>query len=298
MCRRKLKLLVARARPEIVTVDEGRFIGRLACLVDDGRAALLPHGRMAGTIFTGRGQSGGPPAFAQPISGRRQERWTPIPSANMVKNMKMPLVLIFAAVVIAARSDGQTNSSVNSGQTEETIVCIRHGEKPSGGLGQLTCQGLNRALALPDVLLEKYGTPRFIFAPNPGQKADGTNDYYYVRPLMTIEPTAIRCGLPINLKFGYRDIKGLEEELRKPEYQNETIFVAWEHGSLDDFAKDLLQTSAGNPAQVPPWPGGDYDTIFLFKIKRSAGQESVVFSVDHERLNNLSTNYPVIAVRK
>jgi len=35
---------------------------------------------------------------------------------------------------------------------EETIVFFRHGEKPSAGLGQLTCQGLNRALALPDVL--------------------------------------------------------------------------------------------------------------------------------------------------
>ena len=31
---------------------------------------------------------------------------------------------------------------------EETIVFFRHAEKPSGGYGQLTCQGLNRALAL------------------------------------------------------------------------------------------------------------------------------------------------------
>lgn len=36
---------------------------------------------------------------------------------------------------------------------ETTIVIIRHGEKPSAGLGQLSCQGLNRALALPQVLL-------------------------------------------------------------------------------------------------------------------------------------------------
>ena len=31
----------------------------------------------------------------------------------------------------------------------ETIVFMRHGEKPPEGLGQLDCQGLNRALALP-----------------------------------------------------------------------------------------------------------------------------------------------------
>jgi hypothetical protein len=32
---------------------------------------------------------------------------------------------------------------------QETIVALRHAEKPAGGLGQLTCQGLSRALALP-----------------------------------------------------------------------------------------------------------------------------------------------------
>ena len=31
-------------------------------------------------------------------------------------------------------------------RAEQTIVFLRHGEKPSGGYGQLTCQGFNRAL--------------------------------------------------------------------------------------------------------------------------------------------------------
>ena len=42
---------------------------------------------------------------------------------------------------------------------------IRHGEKPANDDGQLTCQGLNRALALPAVLTAKFGKPDFIFAP-------------------------------------------------------------------------------------------------------------------------------------
>ncbi len=33
----------------------------------------------------------------------------------------------------------------------ETLVFVRHGEKPAQGYGQLNCQGLNRALALPAV---------------------------------------------------------------------------------------------------------------------------------------------------
>ena len=72
--------------------------------------------------------------------------------------MRMSLGLVLAAVGAAAV------------HAEETIVFFRHGEKPSGGLGQLTCQGLNRALALPDVLLAKFRTPHYLYAPNPAAK--------------------------------------------------------------------------------------------------------------------------------
>jgi len=84
-------------------------------------------------------------------------------------------------------------------------VLLRHGEKPPGGLGQLTCKGLNRALALPSVLIGRYGKPDFIYAPNPSmQVKDGRilPTYSYVRPLATIEPTAIRLGMPVNTQIG------------------------------------------------------------------------------------------------
>jgi len=208
--------------------------------------------------------------------------------------MKIPLTLLFIVFTVSARVDAQTNSTPSTGtsnQTVETIVCIRHGEKPPGGLGQLTCRGLNRALALPKVLLGKYGTPQFIFAPNPTQKVDG-DKYNYVRPLATIEPTAIRCGLPVNTQFGYREIGGLENELRYPKYQSATVFVAWEHILLDDFVKNLVRDNGGDPAQVPAWPGNDYDTIFLVKITHSANGNSVTFTIDHENLNGLSDDCP------
>jgi hypothetical protein len=209
--------------------------------------------------------------------------------------MKKLLSLLLIGFTVFIRADGQTNAVppvVVSKPTVETLVCIRHGEKPPGGLGQLTCRGLNRALALPNVLLTKYGRPQFFFAPNPAQKVDSTNGYYYVRPLATIEPTAIRCGLPVNTEFGYQEIKGLEEELQKPVYQNATVFIAWEHGMLDEFAKALVKHHGGDPAQVPSWPDGDYDTIFAFKITKDAGQESFTFTVEHEGLNDLSDTCP------
>jgi len=86
----------------------------------------------------------------------------------------------------------------------ETIVFVRHGEKPAGGFGQLDCQGLNRALALPAVIAAKFGKPDAIYAPNPSmQKKDDGALYDYVRPLATIEPTAIQYGMPVNTTYGF-----------------------------------------------------------------------------------------------
>jgi hypothetical protein len=202
--------------------------------------------------------------------------------------MKKVLLALFLALPMGLHA--QTASS--GGQSVETLICIRHGEKPPGSLGQLSCRGLNRALALPDVLLKKYGQPKFIYAPNPTQKIDGVPGYYYVRPLMTIEPTAIRCGLPVNTGFGYLQIHELEQELQKPPYQNAMVFIAWEHNLLDIFAKDVVKENGGSAASVPSWSGKDYDSIFVVKITRSAGHSSVTFTIDHEGLNNLSDNCP------
>ena len=64
------------------------------------------------------------------------------------------------------------------------------------------------------------------------------------------------------------------------------------HVLLDKFAKDMLKTHGGDLTQVPDWPQNDYDTIFLIKITRNKGQESVAFTIDHEGLNNLSDDCP------
>jgi hypothetical protein len=79
----------------------------------------------------------------------------------------------------------------------ETIVLVRHGEKPDKGLGQLDCHGLNRALALPPVIAKTFGRPSAVFAPDPSQQREDYGvSYDYVRPLATIEPTAIFSGCP------------------------------------------------------------------------------------------------------
>ena len=42
----EIELLVACARPEIIAVDDERFLGRLARFVDDGHTALLAERRI------------------------------------------------------------------------------------------------------------------------------------------------------------------------------------------------------------------------------------------------------------
>ena len=178
---------------------------------------------------------------------------------------------------------------------QETIVAIRHAEKPPGGLGQLTCRGLNRALALPQVLLHRYGKPAAIFAPDPAvQVSDRSQTLYsYVRPLITIEPTAIFLGMPVNAQIGFTDIARLQAEVTAPAYSNAIVYVAWEHLKLNDFAMQLLRAYGGDPTKVPDWPNTDYDRIYVFKIADEHGKPAITFHLDQEGLNDsLSDSCP------
>jgi hypothetical protein len=176
----------------------------------------------------------------------------------------------------------------------ETIIAIRHGEKPPESLGQLSCRGLNRSLALPRVLLARYGYPGFIFAPNPSvMSTSASGTYSYVRPLATIEPTAIEAHLPVNTEIGLGDIKRLQRELTSKPYWNSVVFVAWEHSYLDRFVKALVNTYGVDPALVPSWPEGDYDSIFVIHLRRKNHATSISFRHEHEGLNGrLSDSCP------
>jgi hypothetical protein len=177
----------------------------------------------------------------------------------------------------------------------ETIVMIRHGEKPPAGLGQLTCRGLNRALALPALLIARYGKPDAIYAPNPADEIQERNKgphYSYVRPLATIEPTAIRLGMPVNTQIGYDQIGQLQQALLQPAYAHSLIFVAWEHDNLHRFAQQILRAHGDGASLLPPWHGWDYGTIYFFHVTRpeSGGEPHVTLSIQQENLGAKLTN--------
>ena len=174
---------------------------------------------------------------------------------------------------------------------QETIVAIRHGEKPAAGLGQLSCRGLNRALALPKILNGRYGKANLIFAPDPAEKvSDGKQRYFYLRPLLTIGPTAIQLGLPVNVEIGYSHVSTLLDELTKKENENAVIFVTWEHFALNKLAQELLKKYNKDPSAVPDWPNDDFDRIYVFKIKKSSGKPEIEFRMDQENLDDSLSN--------
>ena len=174
---------------------------------------------------------------------------------------------------------------------QTTVVIVRHGEKPEAGLGQLTCQGLNRALALPAVLA-RYGEPQIIFAPNPGvPKKDGGVDYHYIRPLATIEPYAIRNGRPVDLSFDMRQTDELAQRLLQGQGLQ---VVAWEHHLAVLLARQFVQRAGGDPHQVPGWSNEDFDSVYVLRYVPAAADAParVDFSREAEGLDGQATTCP------
>ena len=220
--------------------------------------------------------------------------------------------ILFLSLPLITHAQQQTNTSTESPTLTtqpaptttaapsigtETIIFLRHGEKPPRGLGQLAPQGLNRALALATMLPAKFGKPDYIFAPDPGLKmTDSGTAYNYIRPLATIEPTAIALGMPVQTPFGARQIDKLNAELMSPKYANATIFVAWEHSQANLAAANLVAQFNGNKSEVPHWPSTDYDSLYIIKITRTAdAAPTITFTHDHEGLDNQSKTMPAPA---
>jgi len=175
----------------------------------------------------------------------------------------------------------------------ETIVLIRHAEKPKLGLGQLDCQGLNRALALPGVIKKKFGTPDAVFAPDPGEmKLDYGHPYYYVRPLATIEPTAIAFGLPIDAGIGVSHIDALRQKLESPTYRSALVVVAWHHSDIPKLARLLVADHGGDPSVIPDWPESDFDSIYVVSFGHAGASPAVAFDQRHEGLDGQPTACP------
>lgn len=196
------------------------------------------------------------------------------------------------ALAIALPTVGSATSSVN---TTDTFVFMRHAEKPAAGLGQLSCRGLNRALALPTVLEKRFGKPTALFAPNPGERfKDHGIAYNYIRPLATIEPSAIRLAMPVNTDFGVTQTAKLQAALiANLHHRTGTMtWIAWEHSKIPGIVRGLIEHYQGNPKLVPRWQDDDFDSVYIVTLQHDKKLTTVHFSIEKQGLNGQSEQCP------
>lgn len=167
--------------------------------------------------------------------------------------MRKISLYMLAGLAVAIGAIGQAVAQKKAVGNLQRVIIIRHGEKPDQG-DNLSCQGLNRALALPAVLYRKIGLPSAIFVPsmNMGKSTDVARMY------QTIVPFVIRYNLHINTKYDVGDAEGLAAAVHK---HDGTVLIVWEHKAAGKILKAL-----GLPGKEK-WPDEDFDTIWVVTYK-------------------------------
>jgi hypothetical protein len=199
----------------------------------------------------------------------------------------LPALLVTTALFLALESS-KTRAQPMDGT--QTLVFLRHGEKPAGGLGQLNCQGLNRAIDLATLLPEKFGKANYVFAANPTRNVEEgelDNSYSYIRPLMTISPAAIKLGLPVNINFSANDTSDLADELLHDKYHNSVIYTAWSHGYLPDLINKVAGEAVGKEMIIAEdWESSDYDSLYVLTLTWQNGKASLQSHIYKQGLDN------------
>ncbi|RRV10407.1 hypothetical protein EGJ27_01930 [Pseudomonas sp. v388] len=208
----------------------------------------------------------------------------------------LPMLLVASALFWFFMGGGVHAEPKNGIQT---LVFLRHAEKPKMGLGQLNCQGLNRAIELAEVLPKEFGKADFIFAANPNrhvEEGEGDLSYSYVRPLMTVGPSAIKLGLPINIDFGANDTSDLAGELMHDKYHNATIYTAWSHGYLPELINAVAEEASGQSLNlIDDWTGDDFDSVVVVTLKWHNGKATLDYKNHKQGLNDGAHTCPTSA---
>ncbi|KIK83328.1 histidine phosphatase family protein [Pseudomonas koreensis] len=205
----------------------------------------------------------------------------------------LPSLLAVSALTLSLESSQIRAQPVDGTQT---LIFLRHAEKPAGGLGQLNCQGLNRAIELSTLLPEKFGKADYVFAADPTRNVEEgelDNSYSYIRPLMTISPAAIKLGLPVNIEFSANDTSDLARELTEDKYHNATIYTAWSHGYLPELINKVAGNAVGEKQTITDdWASGDFDSLYVLTLTWHNGKASLQSHSYKQGLDNGKATCP------
>ena len=204
-----------------------------------------------------------------------------------------PALMLTSALLLSLESSESRAQPVDGTQT---LIFLRHAEKPAGGLGQLNCQGLNRAIDLASLLPEKFGKANYVFAANPTRNVEEgelDNSYSYIRPLMTISPSAIKLGLPVNIEFSANDTSELADELLHDRYHNSIIYTAWSHGYLPELINKVAREAVGEKRTITDdWASNDFDSLYVLTLTWHNGKATLDSRSYKQGLDNGEENCP------
>lgn len=183
-----------------------------------------------------------------------------------------PALFSFLFIILSLHSFSQLPDSV-----VRRIVIIRHGEKPKTG-DNLTCQGLNRALALPDTLYKRFGKPDHSYVPT---IKTGTSTSS-VRMFQTITPYAVQYDLTVNSNYPESDTVKFAKHLKT---RKGLILVVWEHTNIPGIARNL---GVANP---DPWLGTDFDSIWIidFIHNKKTKTHTIYYTTQQEGITPSAT---------
>jgi hypothetical protein len=121
--------------------------------------------------------------------------------------------------------------------------------------------------------------------------------YDYVRPLATVEPTAVLFGLPVDVSLDLYDTRGLVAAIEKRRARDHDVFilVAWEHKQIAPMVRALLSDRGADEAdikQVEDWDKEDFDSMYVVAIKQLTNGTGASFERRHEGLDGQSTTCP------
>ena len=177
----------------------------------------------------------------------------------------MPFRLAAAAVLLFATLGPHSNAQAPNHLAGDTILIIRHAEKPATGSG-LTPQGEARAHAYIQYFepFKEQTLALKVDALYSGADSDNS-----LRPRLTLEPLSNATGLPIHSTVNTKHPEELVAQL-KSEPHPHTPLIAWRHGQIPA----LLRAFGASPEKLLPnaiWPDDVFDNVIVLTFDQ-AGQ--------------------------
>ncbi|GEM_PF-88210 len=183
------------------------------------------------------------------------------PCTRMLLTLMLLLGAFAAApAVLCAPARDAATTPAGAGLGDATVLIIRHAEKPAHGR-MLTARGRARAEAYVDYFehLARRGQslrPTTLIA-----TADTATSE---RPRLTLTPLAQALHLPLDLRYGKRQVRALVDALREGPRQR-VVLVCWHHGQIPA----LLRAFGADPVRYLPhgrWPGAVFDWMLVLRF--------------------------------